>query len=125
MDALSQVAFTEKQGSRRKIQNRTLASYGQQSFDVGIEGGGETNRFGVHQLLAGEPGLRQQQPDAGVEPQYRGRQFFQQGYQPVVAMHMQQLVTDDGALGFLAEGQKGLRQENHGRQPSERDRSGS
>ena len=79
---------------------------GQKRVDIRLARGRQADRFGVHHLLACQPRLRQEPPHRRIEPQQRSGDFLQQGDQPVVAPHMQQLVRGNAALGLFVQLEK-------------------
>ena len=100
MHPLRQMA-AEEQRRRRQVEGQAHACDGQEGVDIRLSRGGQPDRFGVHQLLPRQPGLRQQPPHRRIEPHQRAGYLLQYGDQPVLALHMQQFMRGNAALGEI------------------------
>lgn len=111
MHAQRQMTAAQKQGRGYEIEVRVQAGDGDERADVRLGGPGETDDFGIDELFAHEADLREQPPDAGVEPEERGGGFFGERDGPIAAADVYELMAGDGGLGFGLKRGEGFRKQ--------------
>jgi hypothetical protein len=87
----------------------------EQRMHIGATRAGRGDRKAIDDLLAGQLQLAHQPPDGRHEPDHGEHGLLGQHPQPVAALHVQQLVTDDGAARVGRRGGQLLRQQHDGR----------